>query len=87
MLNDCATGDIFNFNLVLNPWFKKNDIGIFLYIFYTFPHAGLPRSMPINADQNYGINPNVDQFRSMSLNADQFRSIPLNAYQCQIKQN
>ncbi len=35
--------------------------------------------MPIIADQNSGIDPNVDQLRSMLINADQFRSIPLNA--------
>ncbi len=51
--------------------------------------AGLPRScpMPINADQNSGIDPNVDQFRSMPINSDQFLSMPINGDQCQIKQN
>ncbi len=40
------------------------------------------RSMPINTDQNYGIDPNADQFRSLPINADQFLSISLNSDQC-----
>ncbi len=43
-------------------------------------------TMPINADQNSGIDPYVDQFRSMPTNADQFRAIPLNADQCRSMQ-
>ncbi len=44
--------------------------------------------MPINADQNSGIDPNSDQCRSIPINADnsdidpnsdQCRSIPINA--------
>ena len=38
--------------------------------------------MPINADQNPGIDPNADQFRSMP---DQFLSMSINVDQCQIK--
>ena len=37
------------------------------------------RTMPINADQNCGIDPNVDQFLSMPINADQFLQMPINA--------
>ena len=43
------------------------------------------RSMPINADQNHGIDPklplNADHCRSMVIDSNQFQSIPLNANQ------
>ena len=35
--------------------------------------------MPINADQDPGIDPNVDQFRSMPINSNQFLSMSINA--------
>ena len=38
--------------------------------------VGLPGSMPINTDQNSGIDTNVDQFRSMPINSFQCRSMP-----------
>ncbi len=40
--------------------------------------------MPINADQNHGIDPKC---LSMPINADPFRSIPLNADQFPYRQN
>ncbi len=45
------------------------------------------RSIPINADQNYGLDPNVEQCRSSPLNSSQCWSIPINTNQCQIKQH
>ncbi len=36
------------------------------------------RSMPINVDQNSGIDPNVDQFLSMPINSDQLIGIERN---------
>ncbi len=37
--------------------------------------SGLPRSMP-NADQNFGIDPNVDQFLLIPINAGSTRIDP-----------
>ena len=35
--------------------------------------------MPINADQDCYIDPNVDQFRPMPFNSSKCRSMPINA--------
>ncbi len=45
--------------------------------------SGLPRSIPLNADQFQSIPLNADQNSGIDPNLDQFRSILLNADQCQ----